>query len=571
MLNGAGSSDSEDLDPTHIRRHAWWREGEVYFLVALVGLFYFLRIGDLTIRGEESRRATVAIEMIRGGDWIVPRQQGEPFLSRPPMGSWLIALTTLIRGQCDVAAIRLPTVTAVMFTTLLIYAFCRTFLGKLGAFGAGLAFISMGEILQMGRLAECDMVFASLLSAGWILWLWGYRAGWPEILTWCIGFGFAGLATLQKGLQAPIYFMGSVWLFLIVRGQWRRLWSFSHLAGLLTFVLIVGAWQIPFLLSQGWESTRLIWWSDTSSRVTSSSIRAVLAHLVIYPLEDLGCTAPASLLLIAYLSRRFRNSLGEAGPVSAFFGICTVVGFLPCWLSPGAMTRYVMPLYPGIAILAGIVVDRTYQCAWSPRIQRAWSIGWRVMAGAMVLAPVVFFSLRAVGSRAIGDYATSVPVTIVFALGSWSMAILLIYSARNVDRRAVRISAVAVALFVAGAYSTVVMNGMVRRSEDTPTAVAQVKSQIPHGVRLISLGGTHHLFAYLFGTPIQIGGVEDVSDSTWFCYQSLGNYRWPMPFPHEIVAVVSVDRNHMDQPKDVVVVGRRITAAPASSVARGGD
>ena len=87
----------------------WWREAEVLVLIALVLAAYFVRGADLTIRGEESRWATVAQEMIRTGDWIVPRQQGEPFLSRPPLGNWLISLATLARGTCDTWAIRLPT------------------------------------------------------------------------------------------------------------------------------------------------------------------------------------------------------------------------------------------------------------------------------------------------------------------------------------------------------------------------------------------------------------------------------------------------------------------------------
>src|SRR5438034_3693528 len=68
-----------------------WFEWEVVVLALLVFGAYVLRITDLSIRGEESRWATIAVEMIHTGDWIVPRQQGEPFLSRPPLGSWLIA------------------------------------------------------------------------------------------------------------------------------------------------------------------------------------------------------------------------------------------------------------------------------------------------------------------------------------------------------------------------------------------------------------------------------------------------------------------------------------------------
>ena len=144
----------DNLTNLRVRRGRWWRESEVLVLIALVIGAFFLRAGDLTIRGEESRWATVAQEMIQSGDWVVPRQQGEPFLSRPPLGNWLIALATLMRGECDAWSIRLPTLFAVLATTLLIYAVGRSFLGRLGAFAAALAFATMGEVLQMGRVAE---------------------------------------------------------------------------------------------------------------------------------------------------------------------------------------------------------------------------------------------------------------------------------------------------------------------------------------------------------------------------------------------------------------------------------
>jgi hypothetical protein len=51
----------------------WWCEWEVFLLVLLVMGIYFARLSTLPIRGEESRWARVAIEMIEFNDWIIPR------------------------------------------------------------------------------------------------------------------------------------------------------------------------------------------------------------------------------------------------------------------------------------------------------------------------------------------------------------------------------------------------------------------------------------------------------------------------------------------------------------------
>jgi hypothetical protein len=74
-----------------LRRRApgpWWREADVAWLLLLVVVGYFLRAGELPIRGEEPTRAQIAREMVEGRDWLVPRQQGDLFLSRPPPQNW---------------------------------------------------------------------------------------------------------------------------------------------------------------------------------------------------------------------------------------------------------------------------------------------------------------------------------------------------------------------------------------------------------------------------------------------------------------------------------------------------
>src|SRR5438128_12114215 len=72
-------------------RPCWWREAEVAILILLVAAAYFVRLNDVSMRGEEPRRAQVAFEMMQRSDWLVPREQGDPFLSRPPLQNWPIA------------------------------------------------------------------------------------------------------------------------------------------------------------------------------------------------------------------------------------------------------------------------------------------------------------------------------------------------------------------------------------------------------------------------------------------------------------------------------------------------
>ena len=59
------------------------REKTFWLLALLLTLALFPRLGILTMRGEETRRALVAFEMQYFDDYITPREQGELFQSNP--------------------------------------------------------------------------------------------------------------------------------------------------------------------------------------------------------------------------------------------------------------------------------------------------------------------------------------------------------------------------------------------------------------------------------------------------------------------------------------------------------
>ena len=73
-----GSGDHWKGRMTEQRRTTRLLGIESWALVLLVLGVYFSRMTALSIRGEESRRARVAYEMLETGDWLVPRVQGVP-------------------------------------------------------------------------------------------------------------------------------------------------------------------------------------------------------------------------------------------------------------------------------------------------------------------------------------------------------------------------------------------------------------------------------------------------------------------------------------------------------------
>ncbi|MEM9702313.1 MAG: glycosyltransferase family 39 protein, partial [Planctomycetota bacterium] len=337
-----------------VRRFEW----EFLFLIGLVAFVYGSRPTDLHLRGEETRRAEVAVEMLQTGDWIVPRQQGEIYISRPPLANWCIAAAGYLRGGVDTVAARLPSIVAVLITTLMIYGLGRAEVGRFGAFTAAVAFATMVQVMQIGRTAETEAVFTAILSASLFVWFHGYRRGWSPWTLWGVGYTLAGLAALAKGPQGPPYFIGPAVLFLLYKRDWKTLFAPGHFAGVAVMLTVIGAWQIPYIVSAGPENALGVWMKLAKNNFGDENEASLTLHMLSYPFEVLACMLPWSLGLIPLLSSKLRSSLGSRRDVVMFHALAMFVTFPTVWLAVHAVPRYFMPLYPSAALVIGVVADR---------------------------------------------------------------------------------------------------------------------------------------------------------------------------------------------------------------------
>lgn len=554
-----------------------WLELEVWLLVLLVGLIYFSRLTTLTLRGEEPRRAMVAYEMLENGDWLIPKMQGEPWLSRPPLHNWAIGLVAMATGDVDPIAIRLPSVLATLLTTLLVYGYARCFLPPLGAFAAGASFVTMGQILELGRLGETEALFTLLLSGSLLLWHAGYERGWPAAWTWVVGYGLAALAALAKAPQPPVYFAGSIGVFLILRREWRRLFTGSHLAGLLAFALIFGAWQVPFYLRLGWEGVWEVWFGEVLFASVGRTAARMGTHLVTYPFEIFIALLPWSLVLSCFFFRDFRERLGEARSPVAFLTICILIAFPTVWLPPGSRGRYFMPLAPCIAVLIGLVVQRCSESPSGTPWLRVWEYYLRTVAGIMVAAGLAVLSVSLAASPEQVAWAQPPLFALAYALLGIGAATALFWVARQGSNLlGWRVAILAVAGFMGLTYTGVVTNQRVNTSVDTATAVARLKQELPQGHRLVSLTPVHSLFVYYYREPIALvawpgGGSILEAEGTYFCFNRLPGIEVRIPFPWEEVAAVSVARSRISRSQQDVVIGRRLPPQPGMARAPSGS
>lgn len=565
------------FSPSQCRR-TWRLEPQLALLSLLVLGVYFTRLGDLTLRGEETRRARVAIEMLESGDFVVPREQGRLFPDRPPLGNWAIALSMKAFGSQGAVAVRFPTVLATLLTTLLIYGYSRTFLSPLGALAAGASYATMGQVLQLGFLAETEATMTLFVGASLLLWHWGYARGWRPAIVWSSGYLMAGLAALAKGPQGPVYFGGAVVIYLALRRDWRYLFRWSHLAGIAAFALVVGAWQLPYSLRVEWEKVLQTWGHTSAARFDYSHPWPVIRHLLEYPWEILGCLLPWSPWLAAYVNRDFRRSLGPARDPAIFLAVAILTAFPTCWLAPQARGRYFMPLYPCFAPLIGLAIERAAAASRSASLERMWRVYFAAAAATLVTIGLLVLGVSVSGQWTESPLGQSLSFAAVYgALAAWASVVA--WKARgSAESWRAGAAVMAVAAFLGLTFTGLLMNNLIRRSEDVAGRVADLKRRLPPDARLVSFGRAHHPFVYHYGQtipwldwPRQADDRSATAEFDYFCFHSVRGRRKPLPFEWEEVGVISCDRYRREHPVDAMVIGRRKIVPSARSAANVAD
>ena len=147
--------------------------------------------------------------MIARGDVLVPTIGGRPWLEKPPMAWWLVALAGRIAGGVSEAAARAPSALAATALALGVATLAARRFGATVGLLAGLVQASTSWTVMRGRLAEADMLLACLVT--WTVVAFDRlpgRAGGQAPWRWAF-FAGLGLTALAKGIGFGAVMVGA--------------------------------------------------------------------------------------------------------------------------------------------------------------------------------------------------------------------------------------------------------------------------------------------------------------------------------------------------------------------------
>ena len=253
-----------------------------------------------------------AREMIRRGDWLVPTLGGRPWLEKPPLAHWLVALVSLPFGDVTETSARVPSALAALALACVVGRLVARRWGQAIGSLAGLIQVSTYWTVARGRLAESDILLAAIVAAALASFDALRLSNGKSRQARLIFFGCLGLSALVKGIgfgAALILAIVAVVLILDRDRSTFRALLFDPI-GQATAVLLALAW--PALVASRHPEAVGLWTLHIADRLADRPEHFASGPWWTYPVAALTLTLPWTPIALPSLVRSIRRSWVES-------------------------------------------------------------------------------------------------------------------------------------------------------------------------------------------------------------------------------------------------------------------
>ncbi len=315
-------------------------------------------LGFHLLEPDEGRYAQIPKEMLAHDSWVVPTLQGEPYLDKPPLMYWLVALSYKAFGVSPEAA-RLVPAMCVHLTILAVYLIGRRSLGERGAFWAALLLSVAPGFVCIARLLLLDGLLTLCVTVSVLCGFEAVRTGTLKPGWWVAAAFASGLGFLTKGPIAEMLLFVPLWTyaFLVARPGVARLRHY------ILFFAIVIAVNTPWYVAMYREQPQFLghfFWQHNVMRFLQpfDHLQPIWYYVPIL----LGGLLPGTILLIAYLRDLMRGEQSAYPRPTSAAGFWLLAGlwcafFFSC--SGSKLPTYILPAYPFLCLALGEFISRT--------------------------------------------------------------------------------------------------------------------------------------------------------------------------------------------------------------------
>lgn len=329
---------------------------QLMLVLACCIAIFFVNLGALPVNIMEARNFITAREMLFDDNWLLTTINGEPRYQKPPLPTWLTAISAAIFGIGKVWALRLPS--AILSLVLILFSYrlaIKLTSDKTYACISSLIMATSFYIVASARDGQWDIyTHGFMMGCIYALYLFFTKESHTYRNALVAGL-FLGLSFLSKGpvslyaLLLPFLFaFGIVYKYKNFRSKWGALLLF------LVVATVVSAW---------WH-----WYTITFDPVAAEITKKETTNWVSYEIKPFYYywsfftqsgvwTIPAFVgLLYPYLKNRVFNKKAYL-----FTFLWTVLSVVLLSLIPEKKSRYLLPVLIPLALNTGFYFEYLFR------------------------------------------------------------------------------------------------------------------------------------------------------------------------------------------------------------------
>ena len=325
-------------------------------LLACIAIF-FVNLDALYVNIMEARNFTTAREMLDDGNWLLTTLNGEPRYQKPPLPTWITAISGAIFGLQNIAALRMPAA----FMGLLLIAISYVFTLKITkektyAFVSSLVMATSFYVVSASRDGNWDIfTHAFMMACIWQLYLF-FTSEEKKYQHALIAALFFGCSFMSKG---PVSLYALLLPFLISFGIVYRYRSFKSRWGPMVLFLIVSA-----LISGWWHWYTYTFDPETVAEITKRetsnwtgyNVRPFYYYWSFFTQSGVWTIMAFIGLLYPYLKNRVFDKRAYR-----FTFLWTIISLVLLSIIPEKKSRYLLPVLIPLALNTGFYIEYLFR------------------------------------------------------------------------------------------------------------------------------------------------------------------------------------------------------------------
>ncbi|UMB60958.1 phospholipid carrier-dependent glycosyltransferase [Lutibacter sp. A80] len=324
-------------------------------ILIVLMLLVHLDVPNVTIM--EARNFITAREIIQDNNWLLTTMNGEARYQKPPLPTWITAISALTFGAQSLFALRLPAALMVLFLGVFAYYFSlKLELSKKHSLNNSLILITSFYVFGIINEAPWDIFAHGFMFAGlYYLFLFfeAKQTHWKKIILAAL---FIGLSIMSKG---PVSLFAVFLPFLISYGIVFKFKNFKQklvpfIVSIILF-LIIGSWWYIYVRIADTQAFLEIATKETGNW-SSYNVKPFYYYWSFFTQSGLW-TIPAFIgLLYPYLIKRITYK-----KVYKFTFWWTLIAVILLSLIPEKKARYLMPVLIPLALNTGCYIQYLIQ------------------------------------------------------------------------------------------------------------------------------------------------------------------------------------------------------------------